>query len=166
VNYIEIADIDTLTTGVDVATADAQTDGLTVNGVMLPLNQFHFHSPSEHTINGAHYPLEMHMVHKLFTNDGTVTGTPVASTATGAIMAKAAVIGIMFAYSCVCPAQRLHFCPARVLALMPAPRALCIETPPARLWPSSCPLSPSWLMAALWMIRRRSRRTALLRSST
>ena len=27
------------------------------------LKQFHFHSPSEHTIDGQYYPLEMHMVH-------------------------------------------------------------------------------------------------------
>lgn len=26
--------------------------------------QFHFHTPSEHLINGVHYPLEMHMVHQ------------------------------------------------------------------------------------------------------
>ncbi len=27
------------------------------------MKQFHFHSPSEHTINGERYPLEIHMVH-------------------------------------------------------------------------------------------------------
>ena len=27
------------------------------------LRQYHFHSPSEHTINGRHYPMEMHLVH-------------------------------------------------------------------------------------------------------
>ncbi len=27
------------------------------------MKQFHFHSPSEHTINGVRYPLEIHMVH-------------------------------------------------------------------------------------------------------
>ena len=40
--------------------------------------QFHFHSPSEHTINGVHYDLEMHMVHTYL--DGSL----------------GAVIGIMF----------------------------------------------------------------------
>lgn len=25
---------------------------------------FHFHSPSEHTVNGKHYDLEMHFIHK------------------------------------------------------------------------------------------------------
>lgn len=28
------------------------------------LAQFHFHSPSEHTVNGEQFPLEMHMVHQ------------------------------------------------------------------------------------------------------
>ena len=28
------------------------------------LLQFHFHTPSEHTINGKKYPMEMHLVHK------------------------------------------------------------------------------------------------------
>jgi carbonic anhydrase len=28
------------------------------------LKQFHFHSPSEHTVNGAHYPMEVHFVHQ------------------------------------------------------------------------------------------------------
>lgn len=28
------------------------------------LKQFHFHAPSEHTLNGEHFPIEMHLVHK------------------------------------------------------------------------------------------------------
>ncbi len=28
------------------------------------LKQFHFHTPSEHTIDGIHMPMEMHMVHQ------------------------------------------------------------------------------------------------------
>lgn len=27
------------------------------------LRQYHFHSPSEHTVKGRHYPMEMHLVH-------------------------------------------------------------------------------------------------------
>lgn len=34
------------------------------------LKQFHFHSPSEHTINGSHYPMEMHLVHR--SEDGQI----------------------------------------------------------------------------------------------
>ncbi len=32
-------------------------------GSTYDLVQFHFHSPSEHTFNGAHFPLEVHLVH-------------------------------------------------------------------------------------------------------
>ncbi len=66
---------------------------------VIPLNQFHFHSPSEHSINGVHYPLEMHMVHKLYQTSASNTA-PVAANTNGAVLAKAAVIGIMFAYEC------------------------------------------------------------------
>jgi carbonic anhydrase len=37
---------------------------LSVDGHSYRLAQFHFHSPSEHTIDGQHSPVEMHLVHK------------------------------------------------------------------------------------------------------
>ncbi len=37
---------------------------VTINGKAFALKQFHFHTPSEHTIDGEHYPMEMHMVHQ------------------------------------------------------------------------------------------------------
>lgn len=36
--------------------------GLTVDGERYGLLQFHFHAPSEHTIDGRHFPLETHFV--------------------------------------------------------------------------------------------------------
>ena len=36
---------------------------LEIGGQRFALRQYHFHSPSEHTVNGRHYPMEMHMVH-------------------------------------------------------------------------------------------------------
>jgi len=48
----------------------------------------------------VHYPLEMHMVHKLF--QASASNTTIVPANTGsAVLAKAAVIGIMFAYECV-----------------------------------------------------------------
>ena len=41
-----------------------------VAGKRYELQQFHFHSPSEHTVDGGHVPMEMHLVHK--TADGHV----------------------------------------------------------------------------------------------
>jgi carbonic anhydrase len=37
----------------------------------VELQQAHFHSPSEHTIDGLHYPMEIHLVHK--DDDGFLT---------------------------------------------------------------------------------------------
>ena len=39
-------------------------DTLTVGDATYELVQFHFHSPSEHTVAGKHFPMEMHFVHK------------------------------------------------------------------------------------------------------
>jgi carbonic anhydrase len=41
-----------------------------LDGVRYDLAQFHFHSPSEHTVNGAPAAAEMHLVHK--SADGTL----------------------------------------------------------------------------------------------
>jgi carbonic anhydrase len=35
-----------------------------IDGERFDLLQFHFHTPSEHTIDGKHYPMEVHFVHK------------------------------------------------------------------------------------------------------
>jgi carbonic anhydrase len=41
---------------------DAGSSAL-IDGESYNLVQFHFHTPSEHTINGEHFPAEMHAVH-------------------------------------------------------------------------------------------------------
>jgi carbonic anhydrase len=37
---------------------------LTVGADSYALVQFHFHAPSEHTVDGEHFPLELHFVHQ------------------------------------------------------------------------------------------------------
>lgn len=49
----------------------------TFNNKLYNLKQFHFHTPSEHTFDGKHMPMEMHMVHQ--SADGSL-----------------AVVGVMF----------------------------------------------------------------------
>jgi carbonic anhydrase len=34
-----------------------------IDGAVWPLLQLHFHAPSEHSLDGLHYPMEMHLVH-------------------------------------------------------------------------------------------------------
>lgn len=36
---------------------------LTIGKDVYTLKQFHFHAPSEHTVEGKHYPVELHFVH-------------------------------------------------------------------------------------------------------
>ncbi|MBF0568176.1 MAG: carbonic anhydrase family protein [Nitrospirae bacterium] len=37
---------------------------IAINGMTYQLVQFHFHHPSEHTVTGKSYPMELHLVHK------------------------------------------------------------------------------------------------------
>lgn len=45
-------------------------DTLNLGASPYQLVQYHFHAPSEHTVSGAHFPMEMHFVHKAA--DGTL----------------------------------------------------------------------------------------------
>jgi len=42
----------------------AGADTLTLGPASYQLVQYHFHAPSEHTVDGKRFPMEMHMVHK------------------------------------------------------------------------------------------------------
>lgn len=47
------------------ASIDASSaDYITLDGQNYKLQQFHFHAPSENTVHGKHYAMEMHLVHK------------------------------------------------------------------------------------------------------
>jgi carbonic anhydrase len=45
-----------------------------VDGEQFDLVQYHFHAPSEHTIDGRHSPLEAHLVHKSAAGNLAVVG--------------------------------------------------------------------------------------------
>jgi carbonic anhydrase len=49
-------------------------DYINFKGQQYDLKQIHFHEPSEHTINGVRYPIEMHMVHAGKDGELTVLG--------------------------------------------------------------------------------------------
>ncbi|KAE8696702.1 Alpha carbonic anhydrase 5 [Hibiscus syriacus] len=56
---------------------EGEAGAIEINGTEYELHQCHWHSPSEHTINGRRYDLELHLVHE--SADG-----------------KIAVVGIMY----------------------------------------------------------------------
>lgn len=47
---------------------------ITVDSGTYDLVQFHFHTPSEYTVKGKHYDMEMHLVHKNKNNELAVVG--------------------------------------------------------------------------------------------
>jgi len=55
----------------DVDQAATDKYGVLYNNHLYQLNQFHFHSPSEHTVDGQHYDMEAHLVHSCFGNECT-----------------------------------------------------------------------------------------------
>lgn len=58
------AAIDILNNGHAIQVGYAPGSSLTIEGRTFELKQFHFHSPSENTVGGKHYPLEAHLVHQ------------------------------------------------------------------------------------------------------
>ena len=55
---------DAINNGHTIQVNYSEGDTLSVGEQSYELLQYHFHSPSEHTLEGNHFPMEMHMVHK------------------------------------------------------------------------------------------------------
>ena len=63
INY-HPAKIDLVYNGHTVEEMEEKGSTLTYGKQSFELQQFHFHSPSEHTVDGKHFAMEMHLVHK------------------------------------------------------------------------------------------------------
>lgn len=62
--------LDLVYNGHTVKEVEDKASSVTVHDDEFILQQFHFHSPSEHTVDGEHSPMEMHLVHQ--SEDGKV----------------------------------------------------------------------------------------------
>ncbi|MFP6763067.1 MAG: carbonic anhydrase family protein, partial [Planctomycetaceae bacterium] len=62
--------IDLVYNGHTIEEIEDKASRLTFRDQKFTLEQFHFHSPSEHTVDGRHFDMEMHLVHK--SDDGRV----------------------------------------------------------------------------------------------
>ena len=56
--------VDALDNGHTIQVNSKTGETLTVGDKNFALMQFHFHAPSEHTVDGEHFPMEMHFVHQ------------------------------------------------------------------------------------------------------
>lgn len=71
VDYLDVIPFDYLDSALNIfnnghtiqATYDAGST-IFMDNVSYELKQFHFHAPSEHTINGQPFPMELHLVHQ------------------------------------------------------------------------------------------------------
>ncbi len=66
--------------------------GIEIDGVAYNLLQYHFHSPSEHTINGKHAPMEMHLVHMNGQKQLAVIGVMIQSGSRSAFLSSTTLI--------------------------------------------------------------------------
>ncbi len=57
------------------ANPNTPNNTFTFNGELYNLLQFHFHTPSEHLLNGQEFPLELHLVHQSTEDDLLVIGS-------------------------------------------------------------------------------------------
>lgn len=62
VHHEHMADV--VNTGHSIQVNYTEGDTLKLGTAEFELLQYHFHGPSEHTVAGKHFPMEMHMVHK------------------------------------------------------------------------------------------------------
>ncbi|KAG8047239.1 hypothetical protein GUJ93_ZPchr0008g12667 [Zizania palustris] len=53
---------------------DGDVGSLVINAMAYQLRQMHWHTPSEHTIDGKRYDMELHMVHLNAQNEAAVIG--------------------------------------------------------------------------------------------
>lgn len=59
---------------IEVPLPEGNHNTLKVGNSVYTLVQYHFHAPSEHTLNGKHYDLEVHLVHQNAAGETAVVG--------------------------------------------------------------------------------------------
>lgn len=64
--------------GHTIEAAPAEDNWIEIDGERYDLLQFHFHAPSEHTVTGAFFDMEMHLVHRNEAGTLAVVGVMIA----------------------------------------------------------------------------------------
>lgn len=66
--------VDVLDNGHTIQVSYDEGSTLEIDGSSFELVQYHFHAPSEHTVRGRHFPMEMHLVHRSSRGNLAVVG--------------------------------------------------------------------------------------------
>jgi len=66
--------VDALDNGHTIQVNSMTGETIAVGDGIFALVQFHFHAPSEHTVDGKHFPMEMHFVHQADNGSLAVVG--------------------------------------------------------------------------------------------
>ena len=72
--YDSTTDLNIRNTGHTIEVTYPEGSRIYINGTAYQLLQFHFHAPSEHTVAGQPFDMEMHLVHKSENGDLAVVG--------------------------------------------------------------------------------------------
>lgn len=80
--------VDVLNSGHTIQINPEGESALDLDGQRFKLVQYHFHAPSEHTLNGRRFPMEMHAVHQSSTGELAVVGIFIESGAAHPAIAK------------------------------------------------------------------------------
>ena len=67
---------------------------LTIGDARYRLVQFHFHAPSEHTLDGVAYPVEVHLVHESAQGELAVVGTFLEPSALSTPFAEELIVSV------------------------------------------------------------------------
>jgi len=66
--------VDALDNGHTIQVNSKTGETIAIGDGIFALVQFHFHAPSEHTVDGKHFPMEMHFVHQADNGSLAVVG--------------------------------------------------------------------------------------------
>jgi hypothetical protein len=61
---LQSAQFENLGSTIEIVSPESPASNTSLAGKSYTVKQFHFHTPSEHLLDGEHFPLEMHIVHE------------------------------------------------------------------------------------------------------
>lgn len=88
-NYLPtLFDVENTGRTIEAVPDDLRANSITIDGKTYYLQQFHLHTPSEHTLGDQSFPMELHLVNKRDDAAIAVLGVPLASGEENAVLAE------------------------------------------------------------------------------